>query len=224
MEHKARRQLAYGGVLVVTSVCWVVWMRWSPLERQARNDAEAIISGDVSRLLSLATPEERAAGLDLPRLRAIYDISVKGRMANIASKGDLTSLVTGDNGSSAVAKYPVRLTNGRHFYLGLQVFNSESGAKASIAQTLTSIGWQLEYISRPGYFPRAHDIVRSTLAGIRSDRERLEAAGVLGLYNGTARGFMTWDKLEATALANLARDEARDGSQGVSSSAPAART
>ena len=211
-------------MLLVAFGCWYAWMRWSPLEREARGDASAILNGNVSRLMELATPEEKSSGLDVAKLQSIYDISVKSRMSKIASLGELTSLATADNGSSAVAKYTVRLVNGRHFYLGLQIFNSESGAKTSVAQTLLSIGWQLDCLSKPNYVPKAHDIVRSTLEGIRADRDKLQAAGVLGVYSGTTKGFMTWDKLEEMVSTNLARDEASDAGKNASIATPMLRS
>jgi hypothetical protein len=92
--------------------------------------------------------------------------------------------------------------------VGLQVFKSESGAKTRLAFTLLSLGWQLQYASKANYIPKSLDIVRSTLKGLETDRSKLDAAGVHGVYVSPAQGYMDWDQLEEFVRGNLARVQA----------------
>ncbi|MFZ4506571.1 MAG: hypothetical protein ACOYON_02600 [Fimbriimonas sp.] len=135
------------------------------------------------------------SGLTKGQLKAIYEITFKPRLKYVQSFGTREGTGYQDVGISVV-NTQVTLVNGQTHHISLSASVGDGGPKMATASTIATNGWQLEYLAKQNGPRKEGDLIRATLQGVRTDRARLEAAGIKGLFIRPGKGLQTWDEIE----------------------------
>lgn len=164
-------------ICVLAPVLYLVWAKVNSIEYQARRTLDLVLDGNIGILEQRMLPEE-AALLGDKKLEALWDISVRPRLAKARRTHVVSSQGVGPLGQEVSCDEGLVLDNGRPYTFTLQVDQTESGPKMLVAHGLLVNAWLMEYSSAKGYVKRTGDVARAARVGLAKDMPALKAAGI----------------------------------------------
>lgn len=201
------RRLVGAVALVAVAAAVGIWlaMRPVPLDIQAKHIIEAVRRGDSSFLLDhLLAHEVREYGLDREKMKRFWDEVIQPNIAGYEHVGEAEWAISSGDGSSAMAISRMRAADGAQGSFALSVHRTPYGGRVSIEDMLLA-SWYLKHL---GAGRDARAAFNARIAGIRSDRLKLERLGMRGFFpSDEPERLHTWEELETRYLGLIMEEE-----------------
>lgn len=159
--------------------------------------------GGSQTLVDGATEGEvMACGLTAQKLDAVWYRLIKPRFDRVEFLGDRQVELLNSPPTEGVAHESFKLPNGLTRRLSVCVFYTESGGKRAVLSDLLFTAWWIDAELKSDHPTSSTERTEAYLAGLASDRAKLEEIGLRGVYFPSRNRFVDWDQLAV----NLERD------------------